>query len=91
MDGDTPLHVLVRRGDRYAVGLLITHGAEVNAVGDLGETPMNTAVSAGDADIVEQLMRAAARTNIRCVFGHTAFERGSKVATLRKLLAQQCR
>ena len=43
-DGDTPLHVMVWRKDRYAVDLLIEAGANVNAVGDMSETPLHVAV-----------------------------------------------
>ena len=33
-DGDTPLHVLLRRNDTEAVLMLIAAGAKINAVGD---------------------------------------------------------
>ena len=37
--GDTPLHVMVRRQNSYAIEALIENGACINAVGDMGETP----------------------------------------------------
>lgn len=73
-DGDTPLHVMVWRGDRYAVDLLIPSGADVNAVGDMGQTPLHIAVSRGDEHIIESLLRAGARADIRSEFGKTALE-----------------
>lgn len=35
---------MVERKDRYAVDLLIAAGADVNAVGDMGETPLHVAL-----------------------------------------------
>lgn len=43
-NGDTPLHVMVWRKDRYAVSLLIEKGADVNAIGDMSETPLHIAI-----------------------------------------------
>jgi ankyrin repeat protein len=77
-DGDTPLHVMVRRKDRHAVRLLLAAGADVDATGDMGETPLHVAVSVEDAEIIEALLEAGARTNIRSEFGDTAAERAAK-------------
>ena len=43
-DGDTPLHVLIWRGDTDGALLLIKHGAPINAIGDMGETPLHIAI-----------------------------------------------
>lgn len=77
-DGDTPLHVMVLRKDRYAVDVLIAAGANVNAVGDMGETPLHVAVAHGDEAIIRALLRAGARTDIRSEFGQTAAERAKE-------------
>ena len=37
-DGDTPLHVMVRRNDIHAVQTLIEAGAKLNGIGDMGKT-----------------------------------------------------
>ena len=50
-DGDTPLHVMVWRKDRYAVNLLIEAGADVNAAGDMTETPLHVAIGQEDLPI----------------------------------------
>lgn len=70
-DGDTPLHVLVRRRDFDGAKQLIAAGANPNAVGDMGETPLHVAVRQGAADIVEALVAAGARPDIRSEFGDT--------------------
>ena len=74
-DGDTPLHVMTRRGDRHAVGLLLEHGADPNAVGDMGETPLHVAVSAGDRTIIEKLIDGGAKSTIVSEFGDTPAQR----------------
>ncbi len=85
-DGDTPLHVMVRRADNYAVQQLIEAGSDVNAIGDMGETPLHTAVYAGSAEIIKLLLAAGARDDIRSEFGDTQLERainiGGEVAKL---------
>jgi ankyrin repeat protein len=43
--GDTPLHVVARWGSVEEVALLIAGGADVNAVGEMGETPLHVALS----------------------------------------------
>ena len=87
-DGDTPLHVMVWRKDRYAVNVLIEAGANVNAVGDMSETPLHIAVGQEDLPIIEALLKVGARTNIRSEFHETAAERaemkGGEIAKLLK-------
>jgi ankyrin repeat protein len=77
-DGDTPLHVMVWRKDRYAVDLLIEAGANIDAVGDMSETPLHVAVGQEDLPIIESLLKAGAKTNIRSEFNETAAERAKK-------------
>ncbi|MEO1582840.1 MAG: ankyrin repeat domain-containing protein [Pseudomonadota bacterium] len=87
--GDTPLHILVRRGDRYAVGLLLENGANPNAVGDMGETPLHVAVSEGDHVIVEKLVQSGAKSTVVSEFGDTPAERcPEEDKELAKLLAK---
>jgi uncharacterized protein len=77
-DGDTPLHVMVWRGDRYAVDLLIEAGARIDAIGDMGETPLHVAIRRGDLFIIEALLKAGARTDILSEFHETADRRAKK-------------
>lgn len=87
-DGDTPLHVMVWRKDRYAVDLLIEAGANVDAVGDMSETPLHVAVAQEDLPIIEALLKAGAKADIRSEFNETAADRaekkGGKIANLFK-------
>ena len=73
-DGDTVLHHLVFRGDRWGVKLVIEAGAEVNAVGDLGYTPLHLAAMAGDVQTIQMLLDAGARRDVTCEFGETPMD-----------------
>src|SRR4051812_12299109 len=72
--GDTPLHVMVWRSDRYAVRLLIEAGANVNAIGDMSETPLHVAIRKGDSEIVQALLSGGARLDVRSEFNQTPME-----------------
>lgn len=78
-DGDTPLHVVVRRNDLYAVQTLLQAGAKVNAIGDMSETPLHVAVGQENTAIIEALLRAGARSDVRSEFGETAAERAARM------------
>lgn len=73
-DGDTALHVIVRRRDISGALVLISAGANVNAIGDMGETPLHIAVKAELEAVVEALLAAGANPDIRSEFGETARE-----------------
>jgi uncharacterized protein len=72
--GDTPLHVMVWRSDRYAVKLLVESGADVNAIGDMSETPLHVAIRIGDLEIVEALLRGGAALDVRSEFNETPMQ-----------------
>ena len=85
-EGDTPLHVMVWRGDRDAVEVLIAAGAEIDAVGDMGQTPLHVAVTRADEHISELLLRAGASPSVRSEFGDTPGELAeSRGRTMQKL------
>ncbi|MFO7601042.1 MAG: ankyrin repeat domain-containing protein [Candidatus Desulfacyla sp.] len=77
-DGDTPLHILIRRGDTEGALLLIRKGAPVNAAGDMGETPLHAAISKEDAAVIHALLRAGARMDIASEFGETAQQKAAR-------------
>lgn len=70
-EGDTPLHVAARLGLAEQVGLLLQHGADLEAPNAEGETPLIAACSlahssrAAEAhfDVCRQLVEAGARVN----------------------------
>lgn len=88
VDGDTPLHVMVRRGDAYAVRQLIEAGADVQAVGDMSETPLHIALRLPDLTIAAALLAAGASVTPISEFGQSpqdiATERGGDALKLVK-------
>lgn len=54
--GLTPLHRAARAGAADMAGLLLAHGAEINAHGPLGNTPLMYAASSGSRSTVEVLL-----------------------------------
>ena len=87
-EGDTPLHVIVRRKNQPAVEQLLSAGANPNARGDMGETPLHIAIRGGSIEIVAALVRHGARAGIRTEFGETALDmaikHGGEIARLVK-------
>ena len=77
-DGDTPLHVMAWRNDLEAVELLISAGADVNAIGDMGETPLHVAISQENVAMARALLKAGARDDIRSEFGSTPREKAAR-------------
>jgi ankyrin repeat protein len=77
-DGDTPIHVLIWRGDTEGAILLIASGAPIDAIGDMGETPLHVAISKNNTRIISALIEAGARTDIVSKFGETAIEKAAQ-------------
>lgn len=71
-DGDTPLHVASIWGDISAIELLIMGGAEVNARGDMGTTPIYNAVEYEWVRCVALLLSAGATIGDPNGLGFTA-------------------
>ncbi len=71
VDGDTPLHVLTRRGNTYGIKLLLEAGAYVNALGDMSETPLHIAMRQGDAEVIALLLGCGADPDIMSEFDQT--------------------
>jgi len=65
-DDDTCLHIAAHRGDVRAVQLLLKAGANVNAIGDMGYTPLHYAAS---REVALALVSAGANPNIADEFG----------------------
>jgi ankyrin repeat protein len=76
-----PLHAaLAGAGDAAVVKALVAHGADVNATGATGVTPLHVAASRGNEELVRFLVAAGAKTQARLDDGRTpeqlAAERG---------------
>lgn len=87
IDGDTPLHAALRKGQVRTAALLLAHGADANRAARYGLTPLLLAAAGGHAEITAALLRAGADPNAQDRFGRTplyaAAERGDeRVAAL---------
>ena len=91
VDGTTPLHSAIIVGNVAAVNCLIGLGANVEAVGKNGVTPLMMAATSGNQDIVEALILAQvdldrAHTYAGSTALHFAAEMGHE-AVIRRLCA----
>jgi ankyrin repeat protein len=69
---NTPLHAaLAGACDAAIVRAMVAHGADVNANGANGYTPLHVAASRGNADLVRFLVESGARTGARMDDGKT--------------------
>ncbi|MFO0936327.1 MAG: ankyrin repeat domain-containing protein [Gemmataceae bacterium] len=68
---DTPLHVAAERDHLAIAELLLRHGADVNAIGDMGLTPFHRAANLGHVHLVELLLDHGADPNLRDMHGNT--------------------
>lgn len=88
--GVTPLHEAVIGGNPNVVGLLIAHGAKVDASDESGDTPLHYAAARAGGKVTEVLIVARADVNARNKDGTTpltiALGRGN-VQTARALIA----
>ena len=81
---------MVRRSDSHGVQTLIDAGANVNVIGDMGETPLHIAIGQANLTIIALLLAAGARTDIRSEFGETAAEKAIRQGkALAKCLSSQ--
>ncbi|KAH6664972.1 ankyrin repeat-containing domain protein [Halenospora varia] len=67
VDGDTPLHLAVVKGNLAAVQLLLTKGAisTINTRNNNGQVPLHIAAKHGLADIAQVLLSNGARTSLK--------------------------
>ncbi|MCF8130830.1 MAG: ankyrin repeat domain-containing protein [Deltaproteobacteria bacterium] len=71
-DGDTALHVFIWSNETEKAIFLIENGADINAIGDMGETPLHAALHRKNMAVIKALLNAHARTDISSEFGKTA-------------------
>ncbi len=74
-EGITLLHWMTATGREEAVRILLSHGADPNAVEELGETPLHWAVGGGDAGIAELLLSSHADVNAVAEWAGTPLHR----------------
>lgn len=85
-DQSTPLHVAANKGNIKLVKLLLSKGANVNAVDKDGETPLREAAKGGNIDTVKYLIEKGADVNAKNKYGHTALMSARDTKTLKILL-----
>jgi len=64
-DGETPLHIAAQWGDRHAVFLLLDAGAEVDAKGDMGCSPLYLAMMNNHLLVAEVLLQHGANPDAK--------------------------
>lgn len=62
--GDTVLHTVCSWGELAAVEVLVRAGADINAKGDLGATPIFNAVMGESSDVVAFLLNSGADVSV---------------------------
>jgi ankyrin repeat protein len=77
--GDSLLHIAAMRGDARTASLLLKAGANPNAAGDMGYTPLHYAYWKRHNDVTELLLAHGARTDIRNEFGKLPEEEGDDI------------
>ena len=73
-EGQTPLFVAVRFGQREIAALLIKHDADVNAIDKTGQTPISFAALNNSMELVTLLLEHKADTRIKTPEGKTLLE-----------------
>ncbi|MEO7716643.1 MAG: ankyrin repeat domain-containing protein [Capsulimonas sp.] len=72
-DDDTLLHVISFRGGSVEeLEFVVASGGDINAIGDIGLTPLHNAAMRGHEAIVRRLLELGADRAIRDEFGGTA-------------------
>lgn len=88
-EAETLLHMAVTRGAAGDVKLLLQNGAEVNAVTDVGVSPLHRAIYNGDEQIVVHLLEAGANPEMKDKWGNSAVSLAAKSANVNLLTVLQ--
>ena len=73
-EGDRLIHIAALRGDLVAVELLVNAGENVNAIGDMSQTPAHFAAMNQHRSVFEFLIQRGADTSIVDEFGNTPLQ-----------------
>ena len=58
--GDTPLHIVANYGDSEAIEVMVSAGADINAIGESGYTPLHCAAEQNKPEAVSRLIQLGA-------------------------------
>lgn len=70
-DGDRLIHIAALRGDIETVELLLAAGEDINAAGDMGDTPAHYAAMGDHRKLFDLLLSRGADQTLRNEFGLT--------------------
>lgn len=84
---DTVLHTVSSWGDLDAVKILVAAGADVNAKGDQGATPLFNAVMGESADVVSFLLNSGADIGVSNNYKRKVIEYAKNVGSPPSILA----
>lgn len=77
LDGNTPLHRAVRRGDKDLAGAIIERGARADAVNKQGKTPLHCAAENGFCEIIQLLVQHHVYIDALDMFGQSPLLRAA--------------
>jgi ankyrin repeat protein len=89
-NGETALHIVVKRDDMTYVRFLLAKGADPNIKDDKGTTPLLLAATAGETEMIQALVTGGANVNLGNSSGETPLIRAVQnrdLPTARILLA----
>jgi ankyrin repeat protein len=86
---DTMLHFAAELGSTEDIDVLVTSGAEVNAVGDIGNTPLHGAALMGKVAAARRLLELGANPTLRNELGHHC-QRGCRAGGKRRRCFDLC-
>jgi uncharacterized protein len=78
--GDSVLHTVSSWGDVNAVKILIRAGADVNAIGDQGATPLFNAVIGKSLDVISHLLISGADPQRKNAYGRSVIDYAKNVS-----------
>jgi ankyrin repeat protein len=70
-DGDRLIHIAALRGDADSVELLLAAGEDINAIGDMGDTPAHYAAMGKHRELYDLLLSRGADQSVTNEFGMT--------------------
>jgi len=92
-DGDTPLHLAVRKNHLEIIHFLIKKGADLNLANNIGKSPLHLAAGLGSLELTKILIGAGATLDIRDLSGQSPFHLatwGQHFKTIAYLIEKGC-
>lgn len=83
---DTPLHTICSWGDLESVKILIDAGADVNAKGDNGCSPLFNAVIGRNPKVIELLIKSGSSAGLRNDDGRSVLEYAQNINSSKEII-----